>query len=56
MVTQHFGSMAAGTVRGFPVEKYPLLLVVMKNRSALEVCSVLQGNLTLSGSNPEFFF
>ncbi|KAK3747578.1 hypothetical protein QZH41_015805 [Actinostola sp. cb2023] len=28
-------------------EKYPLLLVVMKNRSALEVCSVLQGHLSL---------
>lgn len=43
MITQHFGSIAASTVRGFEAEKYPLILAVMKNRSALEVCSVLQG-------------
>ena len=43
MVTQHFGSVAASTVRGFGAEQYPLLLVAMKNRSAMEICSVLQG-------------
>ena len=44
MVTQHFGSVAASTVRGFGAEQYPLLLVGLKNRSAMEICSVLQGN------------
>ncbi|XP_020896306.2 FAS-associated factor 1 [Exaiptasia diaphana] len=47
MITTHFGSIAASTVRGFQTEKYPLILAVMKNRSALEVCSVLQGQLSL---------
>lgn len=47
MVTQHFGSVAASTVRGFGAEQYPLLLVAMKNRSAMEICSVLQGTVTL---------
>ncbi|XP_078352953.1 FAS-associated factor 1-like [Oculina patagonica] len=47
MVTQHFGSVAASTVRGFGAEQYPLLLVGLKNRSAMEICSVLQGSVTL---------
>ena len=54
MVTQHFGSVATSTVRGFGAEQYPLLLVVMKNRSAMEICSVLQGkgrSLSLSLSS-----
>lgn len=44
MVTQHFGSVAASTVRGFGAEQYPLLIVGLKNRSAMEICSVIQGN------------
>ena len=43
MVTQHFGSVAASTVRGFGAEQYPLLIVGLRNRSAMEICSVLQG-------------
>ena len=43
MVTQHFGSVAASTVRGFGAEQYPLLIVGLKNRSAMEICSVIQG-------------
>lgn len=50
MVTQHFGSVAASTVRGFGAEQYPLLLVGLKNRSAMEICSVLQGNENFSVS------
>ncbi|EDO36062.1 predicted protein, partial [Nematostella vectensis] len=46
MVTQNFGSGAADTVRGFPHEQFPLLIVVMKNRSAMEVVSVLQGMIS----------
>ena len=51
VVTQQFGSVAATTVRNFNSEQYPLLLVVMKNRSALEVCSVLQGQSNPSCNN-----
>ena len=49
MVTQHFGSVAASTVRGFVAEQFPLLIVGMRNRSAMEICSVLQGNKCLQG-------
>ena len=49
MVTQHFGSVAASTVRGFVAEQYPLLIVGMRNRSAMEICSVLQGKRCLQG-------
>ena len=35
----------ADTVRGFGTEQYPLVVVIMKNRSSLEVSAVLQGNL-----------
>lgn len=47
MVMQHFGSVAASTVRGFGAEQYPLLIVGLKNRSAMEICSVIQGSVTL---------
>ena len=49
MVTQHFGSVAASTVRGFVAEQFPLLIVSMRNRSAMEICSVLQGKKCLQG-------
>ena len=49
MVTQHFGSVAASTVRGFVAEQFPLLIVGMRNRSAMEICSVLQGTKCLQG-------
>ena len=48
MVTQNFGSVAASTVRGFGAEQYPLLLVGLKNRSAMEICSVLQGKQAIA--------
>ncbi|XP_015752631.1 PREDICTED: FAS-associated factor 1-like [Acropora digitifera] len=47
MVTQHFGRVAASTLGGFGVEQYPLLIVGLKNRSAMEICSVIQGSVTL---------
>ena len=45
IVTQKCGSGVADTVRGFGTEQYPLVVVIMKNRSSLEVSAVLQGNL-----------
>ncbi|XP_002734494.1 FAS-associated factor 1-like [Saccoglossus kowalevskii] len=47
--TNHFGSVAATTVREFRTDQFPLLLVIMKIRSNTEVFSVLQGNVTLDG-------
>ena len=45
IVTQKCGSGAADTVRGFRAEQYPLVVVLMKNRSSLEVSAVIQGNI-----------
>ncbi|XP_077981090.1 FAS-associated factor 1-like [Glandiceps talaboti] len=45
--TQHFGSVAASTVRSFRTDQFPLFLVIMKVRSNTEVFKVLQGNTSL---------
>merc|ERR1712013_472617 len=47
MLVQHFGNTAANTVSKFRDGEYPLLLIVMKSKSGLEVCSVLQANTSL---------
>lgn len=47
MVTQHFGSLAATTVRNFNLDQLPLLLVIMRVRSATEVFTVIRGNVGL---------
>ncbi len=44
IVTQKCGVRAADTVRGFLAKQYPLIVVIMKNRSSLEVSAVIQGN------------
>ncbi|KAJ7381838.1 pre-rRNA processing and 40S ribosomal subunit assembly [Desmophyllum pertusum] len=43
MVTQHFGSVAASTVRGFGAEQYPLLLVGLKIDQRWKFAQFLQG-------------
>ena len=48
IVTQKCGSGAADTVRAFRAEQYPLVVVIMKNRSSLEVSAVIQGNICIS--------
>ncbi|XP_028404725.1 FAS-associated factor 1-like [Dendronephthya gigantea] len=48
IITQKCGSGAADTVRGFRAEQYPLVVVIMKNRSSLEVSAVLQGHSTMN--------
>lgn len=44
MLVLHFGNTAAGTVSKYRDGDYPLLLIVMKSKGGLEVCSILQGN------------
>ncbi|XP_071518759.1 FAS-associated factor 1 [Panulirus ornatus] len=44
LVTTHFGSVAASTVRGFSVDKLPALLVITRTRGTIEVLSVIHGN------------
>ena len=43
--TQHFGSVAANTVREFSVDDMPLLLVISRNRGSNEVMQVIRGEL-----------
>lgn len=47
LLVQHFGNMAANTVSKFRDQEYPLLLIVMKSKAGVEVCSVLQANTSL---------
>ncbi|CAB4040649.1 FAS-associated factor 1-like [Paramuricea clavata] len=48
IVTQKCGSGVADTVRAFLAAQYPLMVVIMKNRSSLEVSAVIQGHSTLN--------
>ena len=43
MLVIHFGNSAASTVSKYRDADYPLLLIVMKSKAGLEVCSILQG-------------
>ncbi|XP_071953083.1 FAS-associated factor 1-like [Antedon mediterranea] len=47
MCTEHFGSMAASTVRNIQDDQFPIILIVMKSRSNAEVFSISQGNTSL---------
>lgn len=47
MLVQHFGNTAANTISKFRDGQYPLLLIVMKSKAGLEVCSVLEANTSL---------
>ena len=44
MCTQHFGSVAANTVRNFKPDQLPLLLLISRTRSVNEVVNVIHGN------------
>ena len=54
IVTQKCGSGAADTVRGFRATQYPLVVVIMKNRSSLEVSAVIQGTLRTQFDAPNY--
>ncbi len=43
MCTQHFGSVAANTVRNFKPDQLPLLLLISRSRSVNEVVNVIHG-------------
>merc|ERR1719369_688929 len=47
MVSRHFGSVAAATVRNFDIEKFPLVLLIAKLKGSLEVFQVIHGNVSL---------
>lgn len=47
MVTQHFGPVAASTIRGFSLEQLPVLLIITKLRATTEVFTVIHGNVSL---------
>jgi len=47
MLVVHFGNSAANTVSKYRDADYPLLLIVMKSKAGLEVCSILQANASL---------
>ena len=47
LVMNHFGSMAATTVRNLSIEKLPALLIITRTRSTIEVLSIVHGNLVL---------
>ena len=40
MLTEHFGSIAAATVRNLDIEKFPLLALVYKLRGTMEIFQV----------------
>jgi len=47
MVTRHFGSVAASTIRNFKADQLPVLIVITRQRGINEVSSVIQGKSTL---------
>lgn len=47
MVTKHFGSVAAATIKNTGLEKMPLLALVYKLRGTMEIVQVISGSSTL---------
>lgn len=47
MVTKHFGSMAASTIKNFSVEQLPLMLIIMRSRATTEVFTIIHGSVGL---------
>lgn len=47
MMTEHFGSIAATTVRKLDIERFPLLALVYKLRGTIEIFQIIHGNVTL---------
>jgi len=54
MLVQHFGNSSASTVSKYRDSDYPLLLIVMKSKAGLEVCSILQGKVKLRETDNVF--
>lgn len=47
MISRHFGSVAASTIRNFSIEKLPLVILVAKIKGNYEIFQVIHGNVTL---------
>jgi len=47
MISRHFGSVAAATIRNFEMEKLPLVILIAKLRGNLEIFQVIHGNTTV---------
>ena len=47
MVTKHFGSVAAATIKNTGLEKMPMLALVYKLRGTMEIFQVISGSSTL---------
>jgi len=47
IVTRHFGSVAASTIRNFKPDELPVLIVITRQRGVNEVSTVIQGKSTL---------
>lgn len=47
MVTRHFGSVAASTIRNFKADQLPVFIVITRQRGINEVSTVIQGKSTL---------
>lgn len=47
MITKHFGSVAASTMKNMDMERLPLLVLIYKLRGSTEIFQMLHGNVTL---------
>jgi len=47
IVTRHFGSVVASTIRNFKPDELPVLIVITRQRGVNEVSTVIQGKSTL---------
>jgi len=48
MITRHFGSVAASTLRNMSVEKFPVVILIAKLRGNMEILQIIHGNTTLA--------
>lgn len=47
MITKHFGSVAASSLKNMDIERLPLLVLIYKLRGSTEIFQMLHGNVTL---------
>ena len=46
MISEYFGGVVSETVDKFEPDQLPILLIIVKSRSGLDVFSVLQGHIS----------
>jgi len=47
MISRHFGSVAASTIRNLNIEKLPLVLLIAKLRGSIDIIQVIHGQVSL---------